>query len=71
MLKPSKKFGESKWNPCWLIALKISTGTNYVLNKHEDVDPYGSFAIPSKKVPYQSYPVSLVNQNEIPNELSC
>ena len=38
MLKPSWKFGESKWNHYWLIALTSSTGTNYVLNEHEDVD---------------------------------
>ena len=38
-------------------------------NEHEDVDQYGSFAIPSKIMPYQSYPESLVNQNEIPIEL--
>ena len=46
------------------------TGTNYVPNEHEDVDRYGSFAIPSDIMPYQSHPESLVNQNEIPMELS-
>ena len=30
------KFGEFKWNPCWLIVLANSFGTHYVLNKHED-----------------------------------
>ena len=43
-----------------------SAGTNYFLSEHEDVDRYGSFAIPSEIMPYQSYPESLVNQNEIP-----
>ena len=43
-----------------------STGSNYVLNEHEDVDRFGSFAIPSEIMPYQSFPESLVNQNEIP-----
>ena len=51
--------------------LTSSSGTNYVLNEHEDVDQYGSFAIPSEIIPYQSYPESLVNQNEIIIELSC
>ena len=46
--------------------LGCSFGNNYVLDEHEDVDRYGSFAIPSDKMPYQSYPESLVNQNEIP-----
>ena len=32
-----------------------SFDTNYVLNEHEDVDRYGSFAMPSE----------MVNQNEI------
>ena len=51
--------------------LTSSSGTNYVLNGHDDVDQYDSYGIPSKIMPYQSYPKSLVNQNEIPIELSC
>ena len=50
--------------------LKNSSGTNYVPNEHEDADQYDSYAIPSKIMPYQNYPKSLVNQNEIPIELS-
>ena len=53
------------------MVLTSSTGTNYVLNEHEDVNQYGSFAKPSKIMPYQSYPVSLENQNEIPVDLWC
>ena len=45
--------------------------TNYVLYEHEDADQYDSYAIQSKKMPYQSNPKSLVNQNEILVELSC
>ena len=71
MLKLSWKFGESKWNPYWVIVLKSSCGTNYVPNEHEGVDQYCSFAIPSELVLYQSHPESLVNQNEILIELSC
>ena len=41
MLKLSYKFSESKWNPCWLIVLTNSTGTNYGLNEHEDFDQFG------------------------------
>ena len=41
------------------------TGTNYVFNEHEDADQYGSFAIPSEMMLYQSHSESLVNQNEI------
>ena len=48
-----------------------SSETNYVPNKYEDADQYDSYAIPSKIMPYQSYPKSLVNENEIPIELSC
>ena len=51
--------------------LTNSSGINYVPNEHEDVNQYGSFAIPSKMVPCYSYPVSLVNQNEILIELLC
>ena len=38
---------------------------------HEGVDQYGSYSIPSELVLYQSHSESLVNQNEIPVELSC
>ena len=71
MLKLSCKFGELKWNPYWIIVLTSSSGTNYVLNGHEDVDQYGSYAIPSKIIPCYSYPESFVNQNDIPIELLC
>ena len=47
-----------------------SSESDYVPNEHEDSDQYDSYAIPSKIMPYQSYPKSLVNQNEIPIELS-
>ena len=40
-----------------------SSGTNYVLNEHEDVDEYGSLATPCQVVLYESHPESLVNQN--------
>ena len=62
MLKPSWKFGEWKWNPCWVIVLTSSSGTNHVPNKHEDVDQYDSYAIPSKIMPYQSYPKSFTHK---------
>ena len=45
--------------------LTSSSGTNYVLNKHEDVGQYGPYAIPSEVMPCYSYPASLVNQFEI------
>ena len=48
-----------------------SSDTNNVPNEHEDAKQYDSHAIPSKIMPYQSYPKILVNQNEIPIELSC
>ena len=51
--------------------LMSSTGTNYVLNEHEDVDQYSLLAIPSEIMLYQSHHESLVNQNEILIELSC
>ena len=51
--------------------LTSSPDSNYVPNEHEDVDQYGSFAIPSKIMLYLSHPESLVNQNEILIELSC
>ena len=51
--------------------LTSSSGTNCVPNEHEDVDQYDSYAIPNKILSYQIYPENLVNQNEIPIELSC
>ena len=52
MLKLSWKFGESKWNPCWVIVLTSSSGTNHVPNEYEDIDQYGSFALPSDLMLY-------------------
>ena len=46
--------------------LMTSLGTNYLLIEHEDVNQYGSIAIPSNITPHQSYPESLVDQNELP-----
>ena len=48
-----------------------SSGTNYVLNGHDDVDQYDSYAIASTTISCENYPESLVNQNEIPIELLC
>ena len=50
--------------------LASSSGTNYVLNEHEYVDQYGSFATPPEMMLYQCHPESLVNQNEILIELT-
>ena len=62
----------------YVIVLTSSTARpNYVpnaCNGHDDFDQYGSqssFAIPSDIMPRYSYPASLVNQNEIPIDLSC
>ena len=48
-----------------------SSDTNYVSNKHEDIDQYDSYAMQSTIIPYQSYPKSLVIENEISIELPC
>ena len=45
--------------------LTRSSDTNDVLNEHEDVNQYGSYAIPYEIMLYESHPESLVNQNEI------
>ena len=71
MLKLSSKFGELKWNLCWIIVLTSSTGTNYGLNEQEDFDQYGSFTIPSKIMPYWSHPASLVGLLDKLIELLC
>ena len=55
----------------WVIMLRSSSGTNYVLKRHDDVDQYDLYTIPFKIIWCQSYPESLVNQNEIPIELLC
>ena len=51
--------------------LTSSSGTNYVPNEHEDIDQYGSFTIPSKVMPYQSHPASLVDLLDKLIELLC
>ena len=72
----SCKFGESNWNPDWVVALMNSFGTNYVFNDHENLGQYDLCAIyiceiPSQIMPCYSYPSCLVNQNEISIDLSC
>ena len=51
ILKPPYKFGESKWNPYWVIVLTSSSGTNNVPNEHEDVDQSDPYAIPFEIMP--------------------
>ena len=51
--------------------LTSSSSINCVPNGHGDVDQYDSYAIPNKIMLCLSCPESLVNQNEIPTELSC
>ena len=49
--KLSWTFGESKWKPYRVIASTSSSGITYV-PKHEDVDQYDPYAIPSEKIPW-------------------
>ena len=51
--------------------LTSSSGTNYVLNKHEDVCQYGPYMILSEVMPCYRYPASLLNQFEIFIDSSC
>ena len=45
MLRLFCKFGESIWNPYGLLMLTSSSDSNYVPNKHGDLDQYDSYAI--------------------------
>ena len=49
--------------------LPSSSGINYVLNEHEDVDQYGPYATPSKLMT-GSYPAILENRSEIATMLT-
>ena len=51
--------------------LTNSSGTNYVLNEHEEVGQNGPYVILSEVMPCYSYPASLVNQFEILIDSSC
>ena len=63
-------FSLTAGHPGLVIVLTSSSGTNYVPNEQEDGDQYCSFTIPSKIMPSYSYPENLVDQNEIPIDLS-
>ena len=76
-LKLSCKFGESKWNPYWVIVFMSSSDSNYVANDHEDVDKYGSFASPKpswkfSEPKWNTYWVIMLTSssgtNHVPNE---
>ena len=45
--------------------LTNSSGTNYVLNEHEDVGQYGPYMILPEVMPRYRYPASLLDQFEI------
>ena len=51
--------------------LTSSPGTNYVLNKHEDVGQYGPYVILSEVMPCYRCPASLLDQFEIIIDSSC
>ena len=70
MLQLSYKFSELKWNPYWVIVVTSSSCSNCVLNEHEYFEKYGLYVMPSELILCYRYNVSLVNQNEIPIELS-
>ena len=51
--------------------MKTSHGKNYVLNEHLDLSQHVPYAILSETILYYRYSASLMNQNEIPIELTC
>ena len=42
--------------------LTSSSGINCLLNKHEDFDQYGPFAMPYEIMVFHNYPASFVNK---------
>ena len=48
-----------------------SSGTNHVLNEHDDVGQYGLYVILSEVMPCYRYPASLLDQFEILIDSSC
>ena len=48
-----------------------SSGTNYVLNEHEDMGQYGPNVILSEVMTCYRYPASLLDQFEILIDSSC
>ena len=51
--------------------LTSPSGTNYVLNEHEDAGQYGPYVILSEVMPCYRYPASLLDQFEILIDSSC
>ena len=64
------RFQESNWNLDWFIALMYSVGTNFFFTNNKNLGQYDQCAIPSQIMPCYSYPGNLINQNQIPIELS-
>ena len=48
-----------------------SFDTNYIFTNNKNLGQYDQIAIPSQTMPSYSYPGNLINQNEIPIELTC
>ena len=64
------KFQESNWTPDWFIVLMGSFDTYHIFTNNENLGQYDQNAIPFQ-MPCYSYPGNLINQNEIPIELTC
>ena len=48
-----------------------SFGTNYIFTNNKNLGEYDQNAIQSQIMPCYNYPGNLINQNQIPIELSC
>ena len=57
--------------PIWVTMLMSSSGTNHVLNSHEDSGQYGPYATVFEIMPCCTYPASLVNSFDNLIESSC
>ena len=62
-LKLSCKFGDSKCNPYWGIAV-TSHGTNYVFNEHLKFSQHDPYAIPSEIISWYKYMYSASFKNQ-------
>ena len=58
MLLLSCKLGGISLHTYWVIVLKKSSSTEYVLNEHEALRHYGPYAVPPEMMLFGVYPAS-------------
>ena len=71
MLQLSCNFDRSIWYTNWIIILTNASCTNYVIDKHDDLDQYAWYVLSSYKMACYNYAENLVGSLDRLIQLLC